>query len=112
MNNRIGFVCKYKYIDPNDDRIKKVINSWQGIRPIIHYSISREEVLVNHDKDVLPDFNVLNPIHKKQKLRAHSDFMWNSAVNNWALTHLDWADIMVESKAKNLASFKLAELVV
>lgn len=62
--------------------------------------------------DVLPDFNVLNPIHKKQKLRAHSDFMWNSAVNNWALTHLDWADIMVESKAKNLASFKLAELVV
>lgn len=101
-----------KYIDPNDDRIKKVINSWQGIRPIIHYSISREEVLVNHDKNVLPDFNVLNPIHKKQKLRAHSDFMWNSAVNNWALTHLDWADIMVESKAKNLASFKLAELVV
>ena len=45
--------------------------------------------------------------HKKAKLRAHSDYMWNNAVNDWALTFWDHADIMVESKAKNLASEKL-----
>ena len=33
--------------------------------------------------------------------------MWNSAVNDWALSHLEWADIMVEAKAKNLASIGL-----
>ena len=47
--------------------------------------------------------------YKKQKLRAHSDFMWNEANNKWALTHLEWADVMVEAKGKNLASFKLYE---
>jgi len=33
--------------------------------------------------------------------------MWNRAVNDWALQFLDYADIMVESKAKNLASIDL-----
>ena len=47
--------------------------------------------------------------YKKQKLRAHSDFMWNRAVNDWALSFRDYADIMVESKAKNLASIALRE---
>jgi len=47
--------------------------------------------------------------YKKQKLRAHSDFMWNNAVNDWALQFNDYADIMVESKAKNLASIALYE---
>jgi|TARA_B100001741_G_C16217893_1_gene443394 hypothetical protein len=46
---------------------------------------------------------------KKAKLRAHSDFMWNRAVNDWALSFRDTADIMVESKAKNLASSALLE---
>jgi hypothetical protein len=30
--------------------------------------------------------------------------MWNDAVNDWALSHWEWADIMVEAKCKNLAS--------
>ena len=47
--------------------------------------------------------------YKKQKLRAHSDYMWNNSVNEWALKFWDHADIMVESKAKNLASEKLHE---
>jgi hypothetical protein len=45
--------------------------------------------------------------HKKGKLRAHSDFYWNTAVNEWALSFLDTHDIMCESKGKNLASFAL-----
>jgi hypothetical protein len=47
--------------------------------------------------------------HKKGKLRAHSDFYWNTAVNEWALSFLDQFDIMCESKGKNLASFALHE---
>jgi hypothetical protein len=47
--------------------------------------------------------------HKKQKLRAHSDFYWNDEVNDWALSFWDKFDIMCESKAKNLASQKLYE---
>jgi hypothetical protein len=33
--------------------------------------------------------------------------MWNSSINDWALTFLDYADIMVEAKCKNLASIDL-----
>jgi hypothetical protein len=47
--------------------------------------------------------------HKKAKLRAHSNFYWNTAVNEWALSFRDNFDIMCESKAKNLASFALYE---
>ena len=46
--------------------------------------------------------------YKKGKLRAHSNFYWNTAVNEWALSFLDQFDIMAESKGKNLASFELA----
>jgi hypothetical protein len=46
---------------------------------------------------------------KKAKLRAHSDMMWNHAVNDWALTFRPTADIMVESKHKNLANSTLLE---
>jgi hypothetical protein len=47
--------------------------------------------------------------YKKQKMRAHSNFYWNTPVNDWALSHAEWADMMCESKAKNLASFALYE---
>ena len=97
-----------EYIQRGDDRIKRVIDSWRGRRPVCHYSVSREDILVGHDADTLPDHAALLAAgFKKQKLRAHSDFCWNSAVNEWALTHLDWADVMVEAKAKNLASQQL-----
>lgn len=99
-----------EYIEANDDRIKRVIDSWRGVRPVIHYSVSREDVLVNHDAGTRPALeSLLLEGYKKAKLRAHSNFYWNDAVNQWALTHSEWADIMCESKAKNLASFALYE---
>jgi UV DNA damage endonuclease len=52
---------------------------------------------------------LLSQGYKKSKLRAHSDFYWNRAVNDWALTFWDNFDIMCESKAKNLASRALYE---
>jgi UV DNA damage endonuclease len=99
-----------EYIDPNDDRVKRVVDSWRGVRPTMHYSVSREDVLVGHCPDTLPDHSLLlSTGYKKQKLRAHSDFYWNNAVNKWAISFMDQFDIMAESKAKNLASFKLYE---
>jgi UV DNA damage endonuclease len=97
-----------EYIEPNDDRWYRVVDSWRGVRPVIHYSVSREDCLVEHRQDVRPDFpQLLEQGFKKAKLRAHSDYMWNSAVNDWALSFLPYSDIMVESKCKNLASIAL-----
>ena len=99
------------YVDPTSDSVKRVVDSWRGLRPTMHYSISREDVLVGHSKDALPDMaQLLTEGFKKQKMRAHSDFYWNNAVNEWVVEFLNTHDIMCESKAKNLASFELARL--
>ena len=102
------WVREGEYIRPNDKRIQKIIESWRGRRPVIHYSTSREDVLLNHNPHQLPDHKILLESGiKRQKLRAHSDFYWNKAANEWALSFLDQFDIMCESKGKNLSSFKL-----
>jgi UV DNA damage endonuclease len=100
------------YIDPNSDSVKRVVDSWRGVRPAMHYSVSREDYLVGHDTTVLPNMaSLLAQGYKKQKLRAHSDFYWNSAVNSWAAGFAKDFDIQCESKCKNLASFKFAETI-
>jgi UV DNA damage repair endonuclease len=99
-----------QYIEPSDDRFKFVVDSWRGVRPTIHYSVSREDVLVDHDPLVKPDLQQLKALgFTSAKLRAHSDYYWNQAVNDWALTFLPYADIMCESKQKNLASQALRQ---
>jgi UV DNA damage endonuclease len=99
-----------EYIEPTDDRVKRVIDSWRGQRGVIHYSLSREEHLIGHPQHIRPDLRtLLESGHKKTKLRAHSNFYWNTASNEWALSFRDQFDIMCESKAKNLASFALYE---
>lgn len=105
-----NWIREGEYIDPNSDLVKMVVDSWRGVRPTCHYSVSREDVLVGHDRLVAPNHGALiTEGYSKQKLRAHSDYYWNEPVNNWALTFLDKFDMMCESKAKNLASHKLYE---
>ena len=97
-----------QYITPEDDRFKRVIDSWRGVRPAIHYSVSREDILIQHDPDVRPDLKVLKQSgFTGSKLRAHSEFYWNRACNSWALSFQPHADIMCESKQKNTASQEL-----
>jgi hypothetical protein len=86
------------------------VDSWRGVRPTCHYSVSREDVLVGHCTTTAPNYTkLLSEGYKKQKMRAHSNFYWNKEVNDWALTFRDNFDIMCESKAKNLASQALYE---
>ena len=104
-----------EYIQADDERVERIIDSWRGVRPTLHYSYSRDEWLPDtslfeggdkhgtmHDIQSLLDIGC-----KKQKLRAHSDFYPNEKVNEWALSFFDNFDIQCEAKAKNLASEQL-----
>jgi UV DNA damage repair endonuclease len=103
-----------EYIRPNDDRVKRVVDSWRGVRPAMHYSYSRTEHLpVGFKHDSMLDMKqLLEAGHKKQKLRAHSDFYPNRAVNEWAASFLPLFDIQTESKGKNLARDQFAEYAI
>ena len=102
-----------EYIDPNDDRVKRVRDSWRGVRPTMHYSYSRDEHLAVADlgdRTHTEMHNIQDLLArgcKKQKLRAHSDFLPNAKVNDWALSFGNEFDIQVEAKAKNLAAEQL-----
>lgn len=108
-----NWINRGEYIEPTDDRFKRVCDSWRGVRPVIHYSVSREDVLVEHDPLVKPDLQQLKALgFTAAKLRAHSEYYWNTACNDWALTFRPHADIMLESKQKNLSQqqiFKYAQ---
>jgi UV DNA damage repair endonuclease len=106
-----------EHIQPNDDRVKRVIDSWRGVRPTLHYSYFRDEALLPafsafpalmhgslHDIKVLLSFGC-----KKQKLRAHSDLFPNRDSNAWALSFHDNFDIQTEAKGKNIAAQELYE---
>ena len=102
-----------EYIEPNDDRVKRVIDSWRGVRPTMHYSYSRDTALAPAqlgDKIHTEMHNIKDLLDrgcKKQKLRAHSDLLPNRKVNDWALSFNEQFDIQVEAKAKNMAAEEL-----
>lgn len=91
------WVMTNEYIQPADDRVQRVIESWRGITPVAHYSVSKPEFVPSRG---LPDQNKLTA--NRMQLRAHSDYYHNQDVNEWAMSFDDF-DLMCESKAKNLA---------
>ena len=102
-----------EYIQPEDDRVKAVIDSWRGVRPAMHYSYSRDEHLPDSDNPHVGMHDIVGLLeqgYKKQKLRAHSDYYPNEETNLWALSFIDQFDIQCEAKAKNLASEQLYNL--
>lgn len=103
-----------EYIEPDDPRIARVRESWRGVRPLSHISVSRKELIGQaHPIGRRPDFGALIASGVKSRdLRAHSDMMWNEAVNDWVARHLVWTDFEVEAKGKNLASEGLARHIV
>ena len=99
------WVSTGEYISPSDNRLARIKDSWRGVRPVIHYSVSREDYLSDHASDAKPNRDLLiEQGYKKAKLRAHSNIYWNTAVNEWAASFNEDFDIMCESKHKQLAS--------
>ena len=93
-----------RYISAKSDTVKRVIDSWRGVKPVVHYSQSRclEE---SNSQDLM---YVSESGLTKSALRAHSDYYYNKTLNSIIYEHYTWADIMCEAKQKNLASAKLA----
>jgi len=102
-----------EYIEADDDRVKRVIDSWRGSRPVLHYSYSRDEALAPANlgdrlhNEMYNIRELLDKGCKKQKLRAHSDLLPNDTVNDWALSFIENFDIQTETKAKNLSAEQL-----
>jgi len=100
-----------EHIMPYDDRIKRIQDSWRGVRPVIHYSMYKRQWHHYAGEDYLdtkwtmaPRDAIIEGGVARGKLRAHSAFFWHEACNEWALSHGEWADIMCESKGKNIAA--------
>lgn len=89
------------YIQANDPRVPLIIESWRGVRPVLHYSIAQEGIIPDHGFPHQQDLAV-----NKVKLRAHADYYFNQTLNDWALSFSDF-DIMCEVKMKNLARDRL-----
>jgi UV DNA damage endonuclease len=101
-----------EYIRPDDPRVQTIIASWRNVRPVAHISAPKEDLLAPHAHDELPDFQALLARGiTRRDLYAHSDTMWNDALNAWVADHLAWADMEVEAKLKNIASVRLAGYV-
>jgi len=102
------FIHSGEHMYPNDDRYQKILESWRGVRPAMHYSASREEYLLDADKLPVMD-DLLAAGYKRGKLRAHSDYYTNHALSDLIYEFWQYSDIMCESKAKNLSSIQLYE---
>ena len=53
------WVREAEYILPSDDRYLRLMDSWRGVRPVIHYSVSREDILIDHNPFMLPNMENL-----------------------------------------------------
>lgn len=95
------WVKENAYIKADDARIARILDSWRGVRPVLHYSVAQEGLIPDSG---FPDQNDLAA--SKMKLRAHSDYFFNQTLNDWALS-FDRFDIMCEVKMKNLARDRL-----
>lgn len=93
-----------RFISAKSDLVKRVQDSWRGVKPVIHYSQSRVLEAVDSQDVLLPN----ETGHSKMALRAHSDYYYNRILNEFVREHYEWADIMCEAKQKNLATRQLA----
>lgn len=97
------WVKENQFIKADDARIALIKESWRGVRPVLHYSVSQEGLIPEQG---FPDQAVLGL--SKMKFRSHSDYYFNNTLNDWALSFTDF-DIMCEVKMKNLARDRLYE---
>ena len=93
------------YIDPHGSRVERIVDSWRGVRPTMHYSQPPERLQeLGFAADDKLEMDALLNVVSKRDLYGHSAQMWNRWTNHYALKFLDRFDIMLEAKDKNLAA--------
>ncbi|MBF8780279.1 UV DNA damage repair endonuclease UvsE [Pseudomonas fulva] len=93
------------YIDPQDPRVARIVDSWRGVRPVMHYSQPPERLqALGFDAQHKLEIPALLQQVNKRDLYLHSERMWNDWTNRYALCFLDRFDLMFEAKHKNLAA--------
>lgn len=93
------------YIAPDSPRVQRIIDSWRGVRPAMHYSQPPEHLqALGFGADQKLQMDELLKVVSKRDLYGHSLLMWNRWTNRYALEFLDRFDIMFEAKGKNLAA--------
>ncbi|MFL6535130.1 MAG: UV damage endonuclease UvsE [Pseudomonas sp.] len=101
------------YIAPDSPRVQRVIDSWRGVRPTMHYSQPPERLQeLGFDADDKLEMEALLKVVSKRDLYGHSAQMWNHWTNQYALSFLDRFDIMLEAKDKNVAALAFYEDVL
>ncbi|WP_313518244.1 UV damage endonuclease UvsE [Pseudomonas sp.] len=101
------------YIAPDAPRVARVIESWRGVRPAMHYSQPPESLqALGFDAEHELRMDALLKVVSKRDLYPHSELMWNHRSNDYALQFLDRSDLMLEAKGKNLAALAFHEHVV
>ncbi len=100
------WINKENYFDPKSIYVTTIKDSWRGIRPKIHYSVSKHEhISKDVSYDTMPEIkNLLKLGFKKTVLREHSEDYWNDKVNDYVIDFLADFDVMCEAKNKNIAS--------
>lgn len=98
------WINENRYIEPDDPRVARIIDSWRGVRPVMHYSQPPETLqALGFDASRKLVMDELLEVVSKRDLYGHSNRMWNEWTNTYALQFLDRFDIMFEAKDKNLA---------
>ncbi|RAU39479.1 MULTISPECIES: UV DNA damage repair endonuclease UvsE [unclassified Pseudomonas] len=93
-----------RYIDPQDPRVDRIVDSWRGVRPVMHYSQPPETLqALGFTAEQKLEMDALLNVVNKRDLYLHSDRMWNDWTNRYALQFVERFDIMFEAKDKNLA---------
>jgi UV damage endonuclease UvdE len=93
------------YIDPFGARVERILDSWRGVRPAMHYSQPQERLQeLGFSAEQKLEMAALLEVMPKRDLYGHSERMWNRWTNTYALQFLPRFDIMFEAKHKNLAA--------
>lgn len=79
-----------EYLEPTHPLVQRAISTWRGVRPKFHFSQCRYET----------------PANKRERCE-HSDMITRSEIKELAKKYLEFGDIMVEAKFKNVASKNL-----
>lgn len=98
------WIHENRYIQPDDLRVGRIVDSWRGVRPVMHYSQPPESLqALGFTAEQKLEMDDLLKVVNKRDLYLHSNRMWNDWTNAYALQFTDRFDIMFEAKDKNLA---------